>query len=188
MQRVVVSGASIGTQGLLETLIASQLLLTVGCYEPDESLIDMVGLTALSQICQNTFAKVTPKVLKAADILILTDTGSPDADDFIETNIAAIRKVLNSAMAAGFTGRIIVAMTRDELFTYFAQRFSGVNKSQVVGLGTFGATWRFEQFLAARLAVPAKHVTAYVVGTRQAPVLIWSRAYVGANAGFALIK
>ena len=39
---------------------------------------------------------------------------------------------------AGFTGRIIVAMTRDELFTYFAQRFSGVNKSQVVGLGTFG--------------------------------------------------
>ncbi|MGO1812524.1 MAG: lactate dehydrogenase, partial [Lacticaseibacillus paracasei] len=111
MQRVVVSGASIGTQGLLETLIASQLLLTVGCYEPDESLIDMVGLTALSQICQNTFAKVTPTVLKAADILILTDTGSPDADDFIETNIAAIRKVLNSAMAAGFTGRIIVAMT-----------------------------------------------------------------------------
>lgn len=188
MQRVVVSGASIGTQGLLETLIASQLLLTVGCYEPDESLIDMVGLTALSQICQNTFAKVTPKVLKAADILILTDTGSPDADDFIETNIAAIRKVLNSAMAAGFTGRIIVAMTRDELFTYFAQRFSGVNKSQVVGLGTFGATWRFEQFLAARLAVPAKHVTAYVVGTRQAPVLIWSRAYVGATPVLRLLN
>ena len=66
MQRVVVSGASIGTQGLLETLIASQLLLTVGCYEPDESLIDMVGLTALSQICQNTFGKSHAESFKSS--------------------------------------------------------------------------------------------------------------------------
>lgn len=66
-------------------------------------------------------------------------------------------------------------MTHDELFTYFAQRFSGLNKRQVVGLGTFGATWQFEQFLAERLAVPAAQVTAYVVGTSQTPVLVWSQ-------------
>lgn len=140
MQRVVVHGASTGTQGLLQMLIMSLLDLQVGCYEPDETLVDVAGLTALSQICHNTFVKVTPKVLKAADVLILTDTGTPADEGFVATNITAIRKVLNSAMAAGFKGRIIVAMTHDELFTYFAQRFSGLNKRQVVGLGTFGAT------------------------------------------------
>lgn len=187
MQRVVVHGASTGTQGLLQMLIMSLLDLQVGCYEPDETLVDVAGLTALSQICHNTFVKVTPKVLKAADVLILTDTGTPADEGFVATNITAIRKVLNSAMAAGFKGRIIVAMTHDELFTYFAQRFSGLNKRQVVGLGTFGATWQFEQFLAERLAVPAAQVTAYVVGTSQTPVLVWSRAYVGATPVLRLL-
>ncbi|RXS54392.1 lactate dehydrogenase [Lacticaseibacillus rhamnosus] len=187
MQRVVVHGASTGTQGLLQMLIMSLLDLQVGCYEPDETLVDVAGLTALSQICHNTFVKVTPKVLKAADVLILTDTGTPADEGFVTTNITAIRKVLNSATAAGFKGRIIVAMTHDELFTYFAQRFSGLNKRQVVGLGTFGATWQFEQFLAERLAVPAAQVTAYVVGTSQTPVLVWSRAYVGATPVLRLL-
>ena len=187
MQRVLVHGASTGTQGLLQMLIMSLLDLQVGCYEPDETLVDVAGLTALSQICHNTFVKVTPKVLKAADVLILTDTGTPADEGFVATNITAIRKVLNSAMAAGFKGRIIVAMTHDELFTYFAQRFSGLNKRQVVGLGTFGATWQFEQFLAERLAVPAAQVTAYVVGTSQTPVLVWSRAYVGATPVLRLL-
>ncbi|MDE3301831.1 lactate dehydrogenase [Lacticaseibacillus rhamnosus] len=187
MQRVVVHGASTGTQGLLQMLIMSLLDLQVGCYEPDETLVDVAGLTALSQICHNTFVKVTPKVLKAADVLILTDTGTPADEGFVATNITAIRKVLNSAMAAGFKGRIIVARTHDELFTYFAQRFSGLNKRQVVGLGTFGATWQFEQFLAERLAVPAAQVTAYVVGTSQTPVLVWSRAYVGATPVLRLL-
>ncbi|ARY91408.1 MULTISPECIES: lactate dehydrogenase [Lacticaseibacillus] len=188
MQRVVVHGASCSTQALLQTLIASPLDLEIGCYEPDAALVDVAGLTALSQICHNTFIKVTPKVLKTADVLILTDTETPDDENFVATNIASIRKVLNSAMAAGFTGRVVVAMTHDERFTYFAQRFSGLNKRQVVGLGTFGATWRFEQFLADRLAVPATQVTAYVVGTSQSPVLIWSRAYVGATPILRLLN
>ena len=50
MQRVVVHGASTGTQGLLQMLIMSLLDLQVGCYEPDETLVDVAGLTALSQI------------------------------------------------------------------------------------------------------------------------------------------
>ncbi len=48
MQRVVVHGASTGTQGLLQMLIMSLLDLQVGCYEPDETLVDVAGLTALS--------------------------------------------------------------------------------------------------------------------------------------------
>ncbi|HAJ55870.1 MAG TPA: lactate dehydrogenase, partial [Lactobacillus sp.] len=67
-----------------------------GCYEPDAALVDVAGLTALSQICHNTFIKVTPKVLKSADVLILTDTGTPAGENFVATNIASIRKVLNS--------------------------------------------------------------------------------------------
>lgn len=77
--------------------------------------------------------KVTPKGLKAADVLSLTDTGTPADEGFESTNITASWKVLKLAMAAGFKGRIIVAMTHDELATYAAERLLGLNKREVVG-------------------------------------------------------
>lgn len=188
MQKIVVCGQSQLTQSVVATLLQSQLVLNVALSAQDPEAIGAQSFAVLSALNLNDYQKATAKTFETADVLVITDYGAIDAPEWQAQMLAQLRKVLGTAMAAGFGGKLLVATHDNALMTYFAQRFSGLPKPQVVGLGTMGATAVFENAVAASLAVPRAEVTAYVVGDASAPVLMWSRAYVAATPLLSLLQ
>lgn len=51
-----------------------------------------------------------------------------------------------------------------DVLTHFAQKFTGLPKSQVIGSGTFLDSARLRGILAAKCGVAASSIDAYVLG------------------------
>ncbi|KAG9193959.1 L-lactate dehydrogenase [Alternaria panax] len=67
-----------------------------------------------------------------------------------------------------------------DVLTYFAQRYSNLPKSQVIGSGTFLDTARLRGILAAKADVAASSVDAYVLGEHgESQFVAWSMASIG---------
>lgn len=185
MRKVVICGQSQLTTAVIKTLIESSLPLELSILSPD--VPEVASLELLSQMGHNPIVKLTAKTWPSVDVLVVTDFGEATGSDFQQTMLAQLRKVMSTAMAAGFQGKVLVATHEDAVLTYFAQRFSGLAKETVVGLGTFGLSACFERLVSSALKVPRRQVTAYAVGTASHPVLLWSRAYVAATPLLALL-
>lgn len=188
MQKVVVFGHQPATQAVAAQLIRSAQPLQVAIYEPDPLVIDLDGLTALSQINRNSFVRGNLKALAGADVLVLTDYAQVTEADYLDQSLDAMRKVINEAMANGFAGKMLIATHDDAVLTYFAQRFSGLPKASVFGVGTYGLSIQLQQAIAEQLSVPQDVVTSYVVGTRTDFVAGWSRAYVASIPLLSLLN
>ncbi|WP_179395305.1 lactate dehydrogenase [Lacticaseibacillus absianus] len=188
MQRVVVCGQSRATACVAATLIQSDLALALAVETPEPGAVALPALEALATLGANQIQKATPKVLGMADVLVFTDYSDAPAAAQRASTVAQMRKVLNTAMAAGFGGVVLVATQESAVGTFFAQRISGLPKTSVLGVGTQALTACFRRFLATRLAVPVDTVTAYAVGTQRDYALLWSRAYVGATPVLSLLK
>lgn len=188
MQKIVVCGRSESTGAVCQQLLLGAVPVSVAVYEPDPTVVPLAPLEAVAKACGRSFRRGTLKTLAAADVLIVTDFESPQAADFIKTSLDRLRKVMNEAMSKGFAGKVIVATHQDALLTYFAQRFSGLSKTAVLGLGTFGLTQVFEHQAANALSLPVDRITGYAVGTASDFLLVWSRAYVAATPLMSLMK
>ncbi|MFD0897951.1 Rossmann-fold NAD(P)-binding domain-containing protein [Loigolactobacillus binensis] len=138
-----------------------------------------------------TVQQATTAIFKKADLLLITDLKSLPAAvsalDYATAVLPDFRKLIANAMANGFTGKICLLQKYDELFTYFAWRFSGLPQSDVVGFGTFPASLLLERLLQKQLRVGQHDVRAYVVGTQHQPIIAWSRTYVGAAPVLTLV-
>lgn len=188
MQKVVICGQSELTLAVAARLLQSKQELAIGVYASDADVLPFLQLEAVAAAGSNNVQRATPKVIGAADVLVLTDYVATEGETLRQANLAQLRNVLKEAMAAGFAGKVIIAAHDDALLTYFAQRFSGLAKATVMGLGTLSLTRVFEKTIATALAVPMSEVTAYAAGTATDFVLIWSRAYVAATPVLSLIK
>ncbi|KRM72544.1 hypothetical protein [Lacticaseibacillus brantae] len=187
MQKVVVCGHQAVTQAVLVELLTVPGASDVVVYEPDPQVIDLESLTALASMGQHEFRRGGVKQLADADVVILTDFADPTADDYLEVSLAAMRKIINEAMSESFSGKLLVTNHRDEILTYFAQRFSGLPRQQVLGVGTFGLTRIAKEMTAQALEVPSEVVTAYVIGSTTQMVPIWSRSYVASTPLLSLL-
>jgi malate/lactate dehydrogenase len=185
MRKVVICGQSQLTTAVIKTLIESSLPLELSILSPDVPAV--ASLELLSQMGHNPIVKLTAKGWGDVDALVVTDFGEATGSDFQQTMLDQLRKVMSTAMAAGFQGKVLIAAHEDAVLTYFAQRFSGLAKETVIGLGTFGLSACFERLASSALNVPRRQVTAYAVGTASQPVLLWSRAYVAATPLLALL-
>ncbi|WP_461215388.1 lactate dehydrogenase [Lacticaseibacillus sp. GG6-2] len=188
MQKIVVCGQSRLTITVLERLLRSQLALSIAVPAESEASLPMATLTVIAGMTTNELLKATAKTWATTDVLVITDYGEIDVEGWQRSMLAQLRKVIGVAMAAGFAGKILMVTHDDVVMTYFAQRFSGLAKSTVVGLGTIGVTGCFERTLADQLHVPRSRVTAYALGTAVTPVLMWSRAYVGTTPVLSLLQ
>lgn len=67
-----------------------------------------------------------------------------------------------------------------DVLTYFAQKFSGLPKEQVIGSGTFLDSARLRGILAAKAEVAASSIDAYVLGEHgESQFVAWSLASIG---------
>ncbi|WP_125579714.1 Rossmann-fold NAD(P)-binding domain-containing protein [Levilactobacillus cerevisiae] len=112
-----------------------------------------------------------------ADWLIVLDRAAQETTPAAE--VAELRLFMNRIVENGFKGQLVFCGDHDELLTYFAWKFSGLNRSQIWGLGTFPLARLLTFRLAERLGVGVTAVQAAVVGTAAKPIVAWSRTYVG---------
>lgn len=181
MPTVVVFGHSATTAAVIVGLmhLDNGLDVTVPDDSDEQQFNDLVALGGMGH---NSLRKATPKVVAAADLLVFTDFDSASEDDgddaAINANMQGLRAALNTAMASGFDGSILVATTRDDLMTYFAQRFSGVPNDRVLGVGTAAHSIYTANRIARELNVPVDNVAVDVVGTASDYQVLWSRAAV----------
>lgn len=112
-----------------------------------------------------------------ADWLIVLDRAAQETAPAAE--VAELRLFMNRIVENGFKGQLVFCGDHDELLTYFAWKFSGLNRSQIWGLGTFPLARLLTFRLAERLGVGVTAVQAAVVGTAANPIVAWSRTYVG---------
>ncbi|KAL5388772.1 hypothetical protein DPSP01_002878 [Paraphaeosphaeria sporulosa] len=67
-----------------------------------------------------------------------------------------------------------------DVITYFAQKYSNLPKSQVIGSGTFLDSARLRGVLAAKAEVSASSIDAYVLGEHgESQFVAWSAASIG---------
>jgi L-lactate dehydrogenase len=67
-----------------------------------------------------------------------------------------------------------------DVITYFAQQYSNLPKSQVIGSGTFLDSARLRGILAATAEVSASSIDAYVLGEHgESQFVAWSAASIG---------
>ena len=67
-----------------------------------------------------------------------------------------------------------------DILTYFAQKFSGLPKTQVIGSGTFLDSARLRGILSHQTSVSASSIDAYVLGEHgESQFVAWSSASIG---------
>jgi L-lactate dehydrogenase len=129
---------------------------------------------------------------KDADLICITAglRRKPDESrlDLINRNVTLFLGILESLKGAGMKKEAIVFVVSNpvDILTQLAVEKTGLQASQVLGLGTMLDTSRFCSLIASSLTLPATQVRAMILGEHGDTMLpIWSSATVD---GFPLTK
>lgn len=135
-------------------------------------------LVVASALCPRLTIRVgTTADYGQATWLVVLDRDS--ANTPVNERVADLRLLMNRIVENGFGGQLIFCGHQDEILTYFAWKFSGFPRQQIWGLGTYPLARLITARLAERLHVGHSAVQATVVGAASAPIVAWSRTYVG---------
>ncbi|KAF2628326.1 L-lactate dehydrogenase [Macroventuria anomochaeta] len=135
----------------------------------------------------NTSTRVragTHKEAGQCDIIVFTAGAKQKKGESRTDLIGRNKSILKSAVSdmqpfADHTILLLVANPVD-VITYFAQEYSNLPKSQVIGSGTFLDSARLRGVLAAKAEVAASSIDAYVLGEHgESQFVAWSAASIG---------
>ncbi|XPT01955.1 hypothetical protein M3J09_011079 [Ascochyta lentis] len=135
----------------------------------------------------NTSTRVragTHKEAGQCDIIVFTAGAKQKKGESRTDLIGRNKSILKSAISdmqpfADHTILLLVANPVD-VITYFAQEYSSLPKSQVIGSGTFLDSARLRGVLASKAEVAASSIDAYVLGEHgESQFVAWSAASIG---------
>ncbi|KAG9657707.1 L-lactate/malate dehydrogenase, partial [Aureobasidium melanogenum] len=126
----------------------------------------------------------THKEAGQCDIVVITAGAAQKKGESRTDLVGRNLKILGSAiedMKPFREDTIILLVTNPvDILTYFAQKFSGLPKHQVIGSGTFLDSARLRGILAQKCGVAASSINAYVLGEHgDSQMVAWSHASVG---------
>jgi len=126
----------------------------------------------------------THKEAGQCDIVIITAGAAQKKGESRTDLVGRNLKILGSAiedMKPFREDTIILLVTNPvDILTYFAQKFSGLPKEQVIGSGTFLDSARLRGILSKKCGVAASSIDAYVLGEHgDSQMVAWSNATVG---------
>ncbi|KAF9692832.1 hypothetical protein EKO04_009320 [Ascochyta lentis] len=135
----------------------------------------------------NTSTRVragTHKEAGQCNIIVFTAGAKQKKGESRTDLIGRNKSILKSAISdmqpfADHTILLLVANPVD-VITYFAQEYSSLPKSQVIGSGTFLDSARLRGVLASKAEVAASSIDAYVLGEHgESQFVAWSAASIG---------
>ena len=181
---VIIRGLFEFVQQLILVAIAKDLPVKLVVATGAEEAPRYQALVTASLTCrQFTLVAQAKPDYSQADSLIIGNlvplASDRDASGDLKATLPLFRAFVNDAMGAGFNGKIILAGSNDAVLSVLAARFSGIDHSKVVGLGTLPQSRLLEQLLRQQLSVGPADVRAFVVGTAATHLISWSRSYIG---------
>lgn len=119
-----------------------------------------------------------------ASIVVITAGAAQKPDetrlDLTAKNARIMKSVVESIMASGFDGILIIASNPVDGMTYLAQKVSGLPKQRVIGSGTILDTARLRYMMSEYLDVSSSNMHAYIMGEHgDSSFVPWTNAYVG---------
>ena len=100
--------------------------------------------------------------------------------DLTAKNAKIMKSVVESIMASGFDGILIIASNPVDAMTYVAQKVSGLPTERVIGSGTILDTARLRYMMSEYLDVSTSNIHAYIMGEHgDSSFVPWTNAYVG---------
>ncbi|KAH0364850.1 L-lactate/malate dehydrogenase, partial [Aureobasidium melanogenum] len=126
----------------------------------------------------------THKEAGQCDIVVITAGAAQKKGESRTDLVGRNLKILGSAiedMKPFREDTIILLVTNPvDILTYYAQKFSGLPKNQVLGSGTFLDSARLRGILAQKCGVAASSIDAYVLGEHgESQMVAWSHASIG---------
>ena len=108
--------------------------------------------------------------------------------DLTAKNAKIMKSVVESIMASGFDGILIIASNPVDAMTYLAQKVSGLPKERVIGSGTILDTARLRYMMSEYLDVSSSNMHAYIMGEHgDSSFVPWTHAYVGSKSLLELL-
>ena len=108
--------------------------------------------------------------------------------DLTAKNAKIMKSVVESIMASGFDGILIIASNPVDGMTYLAQKVSGLPKERVIGSGTILDTARRRYMMSEYLDVSSSNMHAYIMGEHgDSSFVPWTHAYVGSKSLLELL-
>ena len=108
--------------------------------------------------------------------------------DLTAKNAKIMKSVVESIMASGFDGILIMASNPVDGMTYLAQKVSGLPKERVIGSGTILDTARLRYMMSEYLDVSSSNMHAYIMGEHgDSSFVPWTHAYVGSKSLLELL-
>ena len=108
--------------------------------------------------------------------------------DLTAKNAKIMESVVESIMASGFDGILIIASNPVDGMTYLAQKVSGLPKERVIGSGTILDTARLRYMMSEYLDVSSSNMHAYIMGEHgDSSFVPWTHAYVGSKSLLELL-
>ncbi|MDE6142011.1 MAG: L-lactate dehydrogenase [Bacilli bacterium] len=99
--------------------------------------------------------------------------------DLIHKNSKIFKSIVDSVMESGFNGIFLVATNPLDVMTYLTLKYSGLDKSRVIGSGTTLDTARLRYLISEEINVCPKDVQAFVIGEHgDSEFVSWSNATV----------
>nr|WP_281268645.1 L-lactate dehydrogenase [Anaeroplasma bactoclasticum] len=122
---------------------------------------------------------------KDADVIIITasvpmNSTLTDRMALLEKNKSVMKSIVESIMAVGFNGILLVVSNPVDVMTYYAWKLSGLPKEKVIGSGTTLDSARLHYYIARTVDVSPSSVYAFVIGEHgDSEMVAWSTATIG---------
>lgn len=120
-----------------------------------------------------------------ADSVIITasvpmNSNLSDRMELLAKNKNIMKVIVESVMASGFNGILLIVSNPVDVMTYYAWKISGLPHEKVIGSGTTLDTARLHYYIAKTVDVSPSSVHAYVIGEHgDSEMIAWSTATIG---------
>lgn len=126
----------------------------------------------------------THKEAGQCDIVVITagakQKKGESRTDLIGRNKAILESAISDMKPFREDTVLLLVANPVDVLTYFAQQYSNLPKSQVIGSGTFLDSARLRGILASKAEVAASSIDAYVLGEHgESQFVAWSLASIG---------
>lgn len=120
-----------------------------------------------------------------ADVIIITasvpmNSSLTDRMQLLSKNRLVMKCIVESIMASGFNGILLIVSNPVDIMTYYAWKISRLPKEKVIGSGTTLDSARLHYYIAKTVDVSPSSVQAFVIGEHgDSEMVAWSTATIG---------
>lgn len=192
---IIVGNGAVGSSYAFN-LVTSELVQEIGIIDINHEkavgdamdLSDSLAYTSPKQIYGATYQDTHD-----ADLVVIT-AGAAQKEgetrlDLVNKNLKIMKSIIESIMASGFNGLLLIASNPVDIMSQAAYQLSGLDASKVIGSGTALDSARFRKEIAYLLNVDARNVHGYIMGEHgDSEFPVWSHTNVGGLSIFEWVK